>query len=186
MNTRSPHPDVEIPGSSLPRFVPDRADKRGAAVPLMGPADHGSAQPADDRPGHRRHHYPADGPGHRYSAARTRVREPRYAGALHPPCARHVRAGLCNAPCVTRTRIAVDAIRPRGRQGSGDDGDGYPTFHWPVCGPMPESSVNCADTIFATFGTSNTMQPSPDEPDAMFSEAGNEVHPAAVSAIPAW
>ena len=45
MNTRSPYPDVEVPEISLPRFVPDRADERGAAVPLMGPADHGSASP---------------------------------------------------------------------------------------------------------------------------------------------
>jgi hypothetical protein len=45
MNTRSPYPDVEVPEICLPRFVPDRADERGAAVPLMGPADHGSASP---------------------------------------------------------------------------------------------------------------------------------------------
>jgi len=45
MNTRSPHPDVEIPDISLPGFVADRADKRGAAVPLMGPADPGTATP---------------------------------------------------------------------------------------------------------------------------------------------
>jgi hypothetical protein len=45
MNTRSPYPDVEIPDISLPGFVPDRADERGAAVPLMGPADRGSASP---------------------------------------------------------------------------------------------------------------------------------------------
>ena len=38
MNTRSPYPDVEIPEISQPRFVLDRADERGAAVPLMGPA----------------------------------------------------------------------------------------------------------------------------------------------------
>jgi hypothetical protein len=39
MNTRSPYPDAEIPDIPLPGFVPDRADERGAAVPLMGPAD---------------------------------------------------------------------------------------------------------------------------------------------------
>jgi hypothetical protein len=39
MNTRSPYPDVEIPDISLPGLVPGRADERGAAVPLMGPAD---------------------------------------------------------------------------------------------------------------------------------------------------
>jgi hypothetical protein len=43
MNTRSPYPDAEVPEISLPRFVLDRADERGAAVPLMGPADHSSA-----------------------------------------------------------------------------------------------------------------------------------------------
>ena len=43
MNTRSPYPDVEVPEISPSEFVPDRADVRGAAVPLMGPADHGSA-----------------------------------------------------------------------------------------------------------------------------------------------
>jgi hypothetical protein len=45
MNTRSPYPDVEIPDIPLPGFVPDRAEERGTAVPLMGPADHGSASP---------------------------------------------------------------------------------------------------------------------------------------------
>ena len=45
MNTRSPYPDVKVPEISLPRFVPDRADERGAAVPLMGPADPGTATP---------------------------------------------------------------------------------------------------------------------------------------------
>ena len=39
MNTRSPYSDVEIPDIPLPGFVLDRADDRGAAVPLMGPAD---------------------------------------------------------------------------------------------------------------------------------------------------
>ena len=42
MNTRSPYPDAEVPEISQPRFVLDRADERGTAVPLMGPADHGS------------------------------------------------------------------------------------------------------------------------------------------------
>jgi len=41
MNTWSPYPDVEVPEISLPRFVLGRADERGAAVPLMGPADRG-------------------------------------------------------------------------------------------------------------------------------------------------
>ena len=50
MNTRSPYPDVEVPEISPPRFVLDRADERGAAVPLMGPADHGSASPLMGRP----------------------------------------------------------------------------------------------------------------------------------------
>ncbi len=45
MNARSPYPDAEVPEISLPRFVLDRSDERGAAVPLMGPADHGSASP---------------------------------------------------------------------------------------------------------------------------------------------
>jgi hypothetical protein len=45
MNARSPYPDVEVPDTSPPEFVPDRADVRGAAVPLMGPADHASASP---------------------------------------------------------------------------------------------------------------------------------------------
>ena len=45
MNTRSPYPDVEIPDIPLPGFVLDRADKRGAAVPLMGPADPATVTP---------------------------------------------------------------------------------------------------------------------------------------------
>ena len=45
MNTRSPYPDAEVPEISQPRFVLDRSDERGAAVSLMGPADHGSASP---------------------------------------------------------------------------------------------------------------------------------------------
>ncbi len=45
MSTRSPYPDAEVPEISPPGFVLDRADERGAAVPLMGPADRGSASP---------------------------------------------------------------------------------------------------------------------------------------------
>ncbi|HEY5989406.1 MAG TPA: hypothetical protein VIV12_23955 [Streptosporangiaceae bacterium] len=45
MNTQSPYPDVEVPEISPPRFILDRADERGAAVPLMGPADPGTATP---------------------------------------------------------------------------------------------------------------------------------------------
>jgi hypothetical protein len=45
MITHSPYPDVEVPEISLPRFVLHRADERGAAVPLMGPADPGAATP---------------------------------------------------------------------------------------------------------------------------------------------
>src|SRR5260370_14291133 len=45
MNTRSPYPDAEVPEISQPRFVLDRSDERGPAVPLMGPADHRSASP---------------------------------------------------------------------------------------------------------------------------------------------
>jgi hypothetical protein len=45
MNTRNPYPDVEIPEISPSEFVLDRADVRGAAVPLMGPADPGTATP---------------------------------------------------------------------------------------------------------------------------------------------
>jgi hypothetical protein len=45
MNTRSPYPDAEVPEISPPRFVLNRADERGAAIPLMGPADPGTATP---------------------------------------------------------------------------------------------------------------------------------------------
>ena len=45
MNTQSPYPDVEIPDISLPGFVLDRADERGAAVPLMGPAGPATVTP---------------------------------------------------------------------------------------------------------------------------------------------
>ena len=45
MNTRSPYPDVEVPEISPPRFVLDRADERGTAVSLTGPADPGPATP---------------------------------------------------------------------------------------------------------------------------------------------
>ena len=55
------------------------------------------------------------------------------------------------------------------------------TSHWPVCGPIPESSVNCTPVMIAVRGTSNTMQPSPDAPGAMFSVPGNDWHSAALS-----
>ena len=45
MNTRSPYPDAEVPEIYLPRFILDRAGERGAAFPLMGPADPGTATP---------------------------------------------------------------------------------------------------------------------------------------------
>jgi len=45
MNTRNPYPDVEVPEISPPRFILDRADERGTAAPLMGPADPGTATP---------------------------------------------------------------------------------------------------------------------------------------------
>ena len=45
MSTRSPYPDIEVPEISPLRFVLDRSDERGAAIPLMGPADYGSASP---------------------------------------------------------------------------------------------------------------------------------------------
>jgi hypothetical protein len=45
MNTWSPYPDVEVPEISPPRFILDRADERGTAVPLMGPADPGTVTP---------------------------------------------------------------------------------------------------------------------------------------------
>jgi hypothetical protein len=45
MNTRSPDAYVEIRHISPPGFVPDRAAERGAPVPLMGPADPGTATP---------------------------------------------------------------------------------------------------------------------------------------------
>lgn len=45
MNTRSPYPDAEVPEISLPRFTLDRADERGTAVPLTGPADPGTTTP---------------------------------------------------------------------------------------------------------------------------------------------
>ena len=45
MSTRSTSPDVEVPEISLPRFILDRGNERGTAVPLMGPADHGGASP---------------------------------------------------------------------------------------------------------------------------------------------
>ena len=45
MKTRNAYPDIEVPETSRPRVIPDRADKKRTAVPLMGPADHGSATP---------------------------------------------------------------------------------------------------------------------------------------------
>jgi hypothetical protein len=45
MNTRSPYSDAEVPEISLPSFILDRAGERGTAVPLMGPADPGTATP---------------------------------------------------------------------------------------------------------------------------------------------
>ena len=45
MSIRSPYPDVEAPQIALHGFVRDRADRRGAAVPLMGPADPGTVVP---------------------------------------------------------------------------------------------------------------------------------------------
>lgn len=44
MNPRSPYPDAEVPEISPPRR-PGRAGVRGTAVPLMGPADPGTATP---------------------------------------------------------------------------------------------------------------------------------------------
>ena len=85
----------------------------------------------------------------------------------------------------TATIIAQTRSRLAGQLPESDGSDIYPTFHWPVCGPMPESSVNCADTIFAAFGTSNTMQPSPDETGAMFSVPPKPWHPDTVSR-PEW
>jgi hypothetical protein len=45
MTTRSPYPDTGAAEISLPTFVLDQADERGAAAPLMGPADQGTASP---------------------------------------------------------------------------------------------------------------------------------------------
>jgi hypothetical protein len=45
MSIRSPYPDVEAPEIALHGFVRDRADRRGAAVPLMGHADPGTVVP---------------------------------------------------------------------------------------------------------------------------------------------
>ncbi len=42
MNTRSPHTDTKVPEISQPRFILDRADERGTAVPLVGPANAGT------------------------------------------------------------------------------------------------------------------------------------------------
>jgi hypothetical protein len=43
MSIRSLYPDVEVAEISLPGFARERADERGATVPLMGPADPGTA-----------------------------------------------------------------------------------------------------------------------------------------------
>jgi hypothetical protein len=45
MSIRNPYPDVEVPKIALHGFVRDRADRRGAAVPLMGPADPATVVP---------------------------------------------------------------------------------------------------------------------------------------------
>ncbi|MGH3402531.1 MAG: hypothetical protein ACRDRJ_08495 [Streptosporangiaceae bacterium] len=42
MKTSSPYPHAEVAEISQPRLVLDRSDERGAAVPLMGPADRGT------------------------------------------------------------------------------------------------------------------------------------------------
>ena len=45
MSIRSPYPDVEVPEIAQHGFVRDRADRRGASVPLMGPADPATVVP---------------------------------------------------------------------------------------------------------------------------------------------
>jgi hypothetical protein len=45
MSIRSPYPDVEVPEIALHGFVREQADRRSAAVPLMGPADPGTVVP---------------------------------------------------------------------------------------------------------------------------------------------
>ena len=45
MSIRHPYPDVEVPEIALHGFVPDPAARRGAPVPLMGPADPATAVP---------------------------------------------------------------------------------------------------------------------------------------------
>jgi hypothetical protein len=45
MSIRNSYPDVEVPEIALHGFVRDRADRRGAAVPLMGPADPATVVP---------------------------------------------------------------------------------------------------------------------------------------------
>src|SRR5271165_1334370 len=45
MSIRNPYPDVGVPEIALHGFVLERSDRRGAAVPLMGPADPGTATP---------------------------------------------------------------------------------------------------------------------------------------------
>src|SRR5271165_3969044 len=45
MSIRNPYPDVEVPEIALHGFVLERSDRRGAAVPLMGPTDPSTAIP---------------------------------------------------------------------------------------------------------------------------------------------
>ena len=45
MNTRSPYPDAEVPEIFPPRSFLNRAGEQGEAVPLMSPADPGTAPP---------------------------------------------------------------------------------------------------------------------------------------------
>ena len=45
MSIRTAYPDIEVAEISTPRFTPRQAGERGAAVPLMGPADRGTAAP---------------------------------------------------------------------------------------------------------------------------------------------
>jgi hypothetical protein len=45
MSVRSPYPDVEVQETARPGAIPERVDTRGAAVPLMGPADPSTATP---------------------------------------------------------------------------------------------------------------------------------------------
>ena len=45
VSIRTAYPDIEVAEISTPRFTPRQAGERGAAVPLMGPADRGTAAP---------------------------------------------------------------------------------------------------------------------------------------------